>query len=270
MRELGRVASGRPYELPHRWFPVDDETLHGALDRALTALRAEVDIDPAHGLSRLERYFDPSTPSAGATFNGLDRGAGAVNRVTASDLLAVTLLDVTVEPEQVRQLLEDHPKRATVTAALAEVPRDVALADFGSGMRNFAHVLTRLHGLYSELRTTPAPTSNQWVFASKLCARKLPHLMPVRDDVVCGYLAGKLLDGTGGLGHFEVDLQVFAFLMTHPQVRTDLKDLEARLRFRFGIAMGPVPALRILDVVLWMAGIDAGLGRRPRPASNRS
>ncbi len=42
-----------------------------------------------------------------------------MNLMTASDLLAVTLLHVTVEPQQVRQLLEDNPQRTSVTSALA-------------------------------------------------------------------------------------------------------------------------------------------------------
>lgn len=262
MRELGRVVSGHPYELPDGWSCVDDVTLEHALDRTQVALLAELSQDQGAGPGGLERYFDPDLNHAGATFNGLDRGAGAVNLMTASDLLAVTLLHVTVEPQQVRQLLEDNPKRTSVTSALAAVPRDVALTDFASGTHNIAQVLTLLHDLYAELCTTPGPTSDRWVFASTLCARKLPHLMPLRDDVVCAYLAGKALDRVGGLGHFKVDLQVFAFLMSHPQVRSDVKALEARLRARFGISMEGVPALRVLDVVLRRAGIDAGVDRR--------
>ncbi len=268
MRELGRVASGHPYELPEGWSRVDDGTLEHALARTLGALRVEVSQDQGAGQGWLARYFDPDLTHAGATFNGLDRGAAAVNLMTASDLLAVTLLHVTVEPQQVRQLLEDNPKRTSVTSGLAAVPRDVALTDFGSGTHNIAQALTLLHDLYSELRTTPDATSDRWVFASTLCARKLPHLMPLRDEVVCAYLAGKPLDDVGGLGHFKVDLQVFAFLMSHPQVRADVKALEARLRARFGILMEGVPALRVLDVVLWRAGIDAGLDRPSSKAKN--
>ncbi len=56
--------------------------------------------------------------------------------------------------------------------------------------------------------------------------------------------------------------------MSHPQVRADVKALEARLPARFGIAMEGVPALRVLDVVLWRAGIDAGLDRPSSRAEN--
>ena len=64
------------------------------------------------------------------------------------------------------------------------------------------------------------------------------------------------------MSHFEVDLQVFAFLMSDPQVRAQLKELQSRLRQRYRVAVDPVPLLRVLDVALWMAGRDAGLGRR--------
>ena len=129
-------------------------------------------------------------------------------------------------------------------------------------MRDTAHVLETLYALYAEVRATPEAKSKKWVFASKLCARKLPHLMPVRDNVVCEYLAGKPLSSRGGMSHFEVDLQVFAFLMSDPQVRAQLKELQSRLRQRYRVAVDPVPLLRVLDVALWMAGRDAGLGRR--------
>ena len=261
MRNLGRVLDGHSYELPEGWSPAPDEVLETAHSKTMEALNAATGRSGLAASGRLERYFDPDRGYAGATFNGLDRGAGAANLVTASDLLAVTLLNVDVDVLQVRQLLEDTPKRAAVTSALAGVPRDMALWEFNSGTRDTAQGLVRLYALYSELRATPEPASNKWVFASKLCARKLPHLMPVRDTVVCEYLAGKPLSRQGGMSHFEVDLQVFAFLMSDPQVRAHLKELQSGLRQRYGVAVEAVPSLRVLDVALWMAGRDVGLGR---------
>lgn len=263
MRELGAVVSGHPYELPDGWPAVEDDILVGALTRAREALRVEASRNVGDGPGRLERYFDPALGYAGASFNGLDRATGAVNRVTSSDLLAVTLLSIDIEPLQVRQLLEDNPKRVAVTSALAAVPRDVPLSEFSSGTRDYGQVLMQLYELYSELMKTPKPTAKKWVFASKLCARKFPNLMPVRDNVVCEYLADKPLT-SHGFGEFKFDLQVFAYVMSDPSVRTDLNDLQSRLRQKHGpTVMDAVPALRILDVALWMAGIDAGLGRRP-------
>ena len=196
MRNLGRVLDGHSYELPEGWSRAPDEVLETAQSQTMEALNAATGRSGLAASGRLERYFDPDRGYAGATFNGLDRGAGAANLVTASDLLAVTLLNVDVDVLQVRQLLEDTPKRAAVTSTLAGVPRDMALWEFNSGTRNTAQGLERLYALHSELRATPEPASNKWVFASKLCARK-PHLMPVRDTVVSEYLAGETRQSPG-------------------------------------------------------------------------
>jgi hypothetical protein len=45
------------------------------------------------------------------------------------------------------------------------------------------------------------------VTASKLCARKRPNLLPVRDRLVCGHL------GLAALQNYQVDWQIFRSLM---------------------------------------------------------
>ena len=262
MRALGHVAYGTPYELPEGWEPAPEEMLRTAEAKTLEALSVERVHPNGAASTPAEQYFDPAGNYAGATFNTVDRAAAAWLVVNPADLLAVSLLNMDIRPRQARLLLEDGPKRASVNAALARVPHDVALTEFGSGNRDFAMVLTRLQELYVELLTTPDPTSKSWVFASKLCARKLPHLMPVRDNVVCEYLADEPLRTAEGMAHFEVDMQVFAYLMSVPEVRTRLRDMTGRLRRLYGVWFEAVPDLRILDVVLWNAGIAAGLGRR--------
>lgn len=93
--------------------------------------------------------------------------------------------------------------------------------------------------------------SNHWVFAAKLCARKRPNLFPVRDSQVCGYLSGwkALGAGTGRLGRFSNDIQVFAYLMTHDLIEGKLAQLrEAAAKARLRIDEEP---LRLLDALLW-------------------
>lgn len=262
MRALGPVASGNPYELPDGWEPVSEGVLRTAEARTLEALTSEVERHSASARTPVEEYFDPEGDHAGATFNTVNRAAAAWLVVAPADLLAVSLLSVEVRPRQVRLLLDDGPKRNSVNAALAAVPRDVSLFEFSSGTRGTALILARLEELYEELRTTPEPTSRSWVFASKLVARKLPYLMPVRDNVVSEYLAGSPLSSSGGPGHFQMDLQVFAYLLSAPEIRSLLRDVAGRLRRTYGVSFEAVPDLRILDVVLWNAGIDSGPGPR--------
>jgi hypothetical protein len=51
-------------------------------------------------------YFDPSEGFAGMTFTCL--GSNPRDKVTADDLLAVSLLDIAWHPGAVRMLLGDH------------------------------------------------------------------------------------------------------------------------------------------------------------------
>ena len=99
--------------------------------------------------------------------------------------------------------------------------------------------------------------TNQWVFAAKLLARKRPALFPVRDAKVCIYLTGGKPLGrkAGRLGWFSRDIQVFAYLIAHPQVRERLT--EARRQFTTSHPEWPINHhdLRLLDVVLWMHAI---------------
>lgn len=96
--------------------------------------------------------------------------------------------------------------------------------------------------------------TNQWVFASKLCARKRPLLFPVRDAKVCTYLSdGKSMgDKPGRLGRLRRDIPVFAHLIARPEVRSLLEQVHADFKERQPTWAIDDPGLRLLDVVLWM------------------
>lgn len=96
--------------------------------------------------------------------------------------------------------------------------------------------------------------TNQWVMASKICARKRPMLFPVRDAKVCTYLADNHLmgDQPGRLGSFGRDIQVFAYLSTHPTVRGWIKDARHGVLEQHPTWVVDWSDLRVLDIVLWM------------------
>jgi hypothetical protein len=256
----------RSYVLPDHWPAVDEldsSLLDACLDRALAAVGgAGRSAQPAE--RSLRAYFNPDGEYAGALFNTIpdDDGYDLDDRVVAADLLAVTTLSMKLSARLVRQLLEDREKQHRVRSQLRQIPRNRPIAELGSGDDEAApasvRILAAMDDLQSELRRTPSPSSNKWVFASKLAARKRPELFPVRDNVVCRYLAGSRTLRRGHIGSFRTDLQVFAFLMSCRDLRTSLASHRDMLVHHYGSRIDAVPDLRLLDCALWMTGVAAG------------
>jgi hypothetical protein len=117
--------------------------------------------------------------------------------------------------------------------------------------------------LYSAIKTMlPAlghRETNQWVMASKICARKRPMLFPVRDSKVCTYLANqhRMGDEPGRLGSFGRDIQVFSYLSTHDDVRRWIKQARDQVLERHPTWVVDWSDLRVLDIVLWMQAAHA-------------
>lgn len=240
MTEIGQYADGRTYELPTGWDPVSDEVLETALDATLRALD-----DSAVG--RLATYYDPSGGYSGLLF--AEEGENPPGTVTASDLWAVATLSIPVDSLQARQLFGGA--RSRVASYLSAIPHDAAITDLDHTPLGAAGTLERMWDLYATFKgllSTETKQSNHWVFAAKLCARKRIRLFPVRDNLVCAYLGSvdALKRNDGRPGDFVIDIQVFAYLMTHPQVRSQLRELVRSPEH-------PVDGelLRLLDAVLW-------------------
>ncbi|MET8690992.1 DUF6308 family protein [Streptomyces bauhiniae] len=197
-------------------------------------------------VGNLRRYFGLEGGAAytGARFEHLggDR-VGVADVVTAEDLVAVQMLSVTVPAEAALELLEGKPgrqlsellRRIPADADMAEV--DAAELDTGSPADQAWRLLFRVKGI-------------GWVKAGKLLARKRPRLIPVYDNVVKCLL--------GRPPHFWLPL--------HTALRADdhaLHHTLLDLRKRAGIPE-TVSALRVCDIVLWMAHAkDHKAGRCP-------
>jgi hypothetical protein len=196
----------------------------------------------------LRRYYDPARNYAGSTFVGLE--PNDPRDITATDLYALSLLDVNAGPLAGRLLLEAGAYRDRVLAALADphLGHEVALETAE------ACTFAAAEELYLAFRD--ALGKRPWVTASKLCARKRPLLLPVRDSVVT---TNRLRLGKDYL----VDWQVYKTLLQDTGLVTQLRELvdEAQSGTTFQITD---PVLRILDVLLWMTA-DASM--RPRSGS---
>ncbi len=210
----------------------------GALERALTVVR-----DP-RTLERLVRYYDRGSNYAGSTFTQFSDNDPT--RITERDLLAVSLLDVTLSPNLVRGVLENGEMQDRLSSLLAveKLPTDAHLQDATP------ELVAAMDEFYRTVRDLTPPQRDRysvhWVSAAKLCARKRPHLFPVRDEIVCRYL------GTWP-SRYQIDWQVFARIIGNEEVRERLTRLIDRAAESKSVDVGDRShLLRHLDVCIWM------------------
>lgn len=172
-------------------------------------------------------YFDPGRGFAGDMFDGLDAGGllarNPTDRFTVDDIAATSLLDVGFGPTAVRALLGSD----RIQEALAAVPDQCPLweatpQDFEAGTRLWRMV----RGIDGVGRTR----------ASKLLARKRPHLVPIVDSVIANAL------------HLGDDTWLpLAAVLADRQLRQVIDDL------RPPHVSTEISTLRLLDVVTWMS-----------------
>lgn len=188
----------------------------------------------------LRRYFstDGAKHFTGAYF---DRFAGGGDRpevadqFTADDLVAVSMLSVDVGGEAALRLLVTQRDR--FNGLLAAIPRDEHLAELSSdevgpgwSVRAAEHALRGIPGIG---RTT----------ASKLLARKRPHLVPIFDSVVERELS---------LHNQQLWAPLHAWLTADGGMNQKrLQDLHERAGLD-----AQVSTLRVFDVLTWMTGRD--------------
>lgn len=236
-----RYGDGRTFALPHGWESVRTDVLQTALRQTLGALESP------RAVERLSAYYDPAGDYSGLLF--AEAGDNPINSVSAGDLWAVATLSIKVNSRQARLIFGAASTR--VATLLSELPHDASLTDLEHTPLGAAGTLNRMWDLYETFKTllaTETRRSEHWVFAAKLCARKRTALFPVRDSLVRDYLsdARRFRTGSGWPGDFSVDLQVFAYLVTHPEVLDGLRELERAV---------PHPVdqqrLRLLDAALW-------------------
>lgn len=164
-------------DVPESWKPVAEEVIGTA---KIQTMRALASAGPHPVQERLARYYDPAGNYGGATF--LDIEPNQRDDVTASDLHALQMLSIRVNPQMTRRLLDETEARLSLLKALAAVPDDVDLATARA-----VHLLL-MEALNQLTKSTLSQGGGAWVTASKLCARKRPRLFPVVDNVVRTYL----------------------------------------------------------------------------------
>lgn len=212
-------------------------TIHEALQR----------IDPEVGKHLALEYFaeHPEFPGTGAFvgshFDAFVREPTPVNEVTASDLLAVQMLAVKVPSRAVLGILETYASR--ISELLAVIDPKLRLEDVPED--EFDSVLGKespAQALWDLLRRTD-PGEARWgvgeTIASKIMARKRPHLIPIDDRVVTRVI------GRGRKNSWR---------MWWSELRADSYLTERAEEVKEHVNRTDLSTLRALDIVLWMSG----------------
>lgn len=207
----------------------------GNYDEFVQAVMADVLADGGErARCDVARYYDPVEPYTGSKFETLtDRDHP--DRISATDIVAVSTLSVNIPPNVAIWLLSDEG-RLRVSSLLANVPANVdlwerpdLLAPDGDLWRVW-YVLTE--GCW------PASTKANGMGTtktSKLLAAKRPRLVPVFDRVV-----------REALPSLDSHWAAFAAVVAGADRRAKILEVSAA-------APPHVSLLRRLDVILWMA-----------------
>lgn len=189
--------------------------------------------DRSRCLALLRNYFSPFDLTGregytGSRFELLSGGGDrpeVADKFVADDLVAVSLLSVNVPARAALYLLDDST--GSLGTALRAIPTDIDLVDAEDNHLVAADQLWyEVRSLQDVGRTT----------TSKLVARKRPRLVPVQDTVTMAAL--------GEPKRFTEPLR--------EKLRAGLHEELVELRQQSAIPP-KVTALRVLDVLLWMA-----------------
>lgn len=182
------------------------------------------DVVDDKGRELVEEYYRMENGFAGALFDEL--GERVDDRFTADDFLAASLLDVRFTPTAVRRLVVDG-KADSLLAEITNYP-EVALWNTDLGRHSPAW---HLWDVLTERGNGIGPTR-----ASKLLARKRPHLFPILDSVIIEALA------LGATDRWSV-LAAALDEETRGRIETLRPGASGR---------GSPSTLRLLDVATWM------------------
>nr|WP_222704965.1 DUF6308 family protein [Mobilicoccus massiliensis] len=162
-------------------------------------------------------------------------------RVTPTDLLAVTTLSIKIMPRSIRRITSPAGTEQ-LRELLSALPTDARIEDDDA-----ARHMPAMAALQETTKSLLG--RNPWVTASKLCARKRPHLFPVRDRLVL-----KLLELTPD---YARNWAVFAGILRDSNIAARLDEVIAEAIDRGAHLDDPGLRLRHLDVILWMHAAKA-------------
>jgi hypothetical protein len=179
------------------------------------------------------------TGGAFETFAGGGDRPEVAHRLTAEDLVAVSLLSVDVPGAAALRLLGTEAPR--LSRLLGAIPADCELVDAVDDQIAPGSPADELWALVRSCGVGPVTTS-------KLLARKRPRLLPVIDTVVKAHLQHKKGER-------------FSLALRAELSANDRELVTTLVAARAGAALGAeISLIRCFDVIVWMTGKAAGAG----------
>ena len=185
------------------------------------------------------------------TWAGGGDSAEVANRITADDLVALSLLGEEIPGPAAVGLLES--KAPEIGALLELIPVDLQMADVTA--EEYVRVFGKDSPAWMLWDLIRGYQGGQWRLGStktsKLMARKRPRLIPIWDPLVAR---------SAGLGTSLTQWEEW-----HAVLRANGCELAGRLDAVQDLAglPAPVSTLRTMDVVLWMDGKQRGFKMAP-------
>lgn len=185
----------------------------------------------------------------GAYFNEVTATTGShPDRIDVSDVVALSLLSVTVKPEAANYFLADSKDREELSRRLSAQPdRDLASLTAGEVA---AVEAGNLNDAWNLIAKAPGVGRTR---TSKLLARKRPRLIPIWDSVISDVLG---LSGTKDM--WKIFHAALSEDMSHLGGSTTLDERLGELGDLAGVS-DRYSRLRVLDILAWMHGKKAGL-----------
>lgn len=224
------------------------------------------DTQIARAAALLEKYFkyrDDGRPCfTGSRFDliGTRDNSGSTNRFTGDDIMAVSMLSENVPAQAALVLVGDNNREVfeKISEKLEQLDLDLTLIDAElTATRNGVLVPGPVYRIMDDLwwlvRRSRGTTLGEMPLgigptrASKLLARKRPHLFPIIDSVVTKTLAPP--------GKKDVGMNYWVSLQHHLTINDSF--LENRL-IEIRDTASEIPAtlstIRVFDILVWMHG----------------
>lgn len=197
------------------------------------------------GRDLIAPYYHSERPFTGASFELVGADDNPVDRITASDLYAVSTLAVKVpakagiailgeQAEVFNELLREIPETSIGELTAEEFKIHLGPDSSAQGLWD----RLRRNGLDEE-RWKIGPTT-----ASKIMARKRPHLIPIEDSVVDRVVQ------MGRQDSWQLWWETFAEAGDYLETRAE--------RLRESVNRPDLSTLRVFDVLLWSWGKSKG------------
>lgn len=185
------------------------------------------------GFRYLEEYYLPA--NSGAHFEALDAYNNPSDRITASDLYAVTMLQTPIERKAgVGILVTEADTVKELLTDITEQPLGFLSKDQFEEQLGPNSAAKQLWSLLFRQRQVGVTR------ASKILARKRPHLIPIYDSVV-----KRVINQQRGDNEWELWWEA---LTTDNYLENRAKALKD------AINLPQLSTLRVLDVLLWYSG----------------